>query len=102
MNYDYTEEDDIIEFDYESAINYISQGKEKIALLNSHCEELVNSLNILQEFAHDIEGSLLTEDYKDFEKILGDDGLKKFVEQIYECFDDVEITLKSWTSITNN
>lgn len=96
------EEDDVIEFDYESAIRYVEEGKEKLEKLVVHCNELVDSLLALQEFAHDVDGSALKEDYKDFEKLLGDDGLKKYVNQAYQCFDDVEKTLKSWSSVTNN
>lgn len=98
MNY----EDDVIEFDYSSAIDYINEGKEKISSLNKHCESLIESLTVLQTVAHDVEGSTLGEDYKDFEKILGQDGFKKYVEQISECFEEIEDTLNSWVQITNN
>lgn len=101
MNNTYYEEDDVIEFDYANAMNYVREGKNMIDSLTNHCDSLIELLVVLQEVAHDVEGSTLGEDYKDFEKIMGDEGFKKYVEQIYECFEDIEQTLNSWSSVTN-
>ena len=101
MNNTFYEEDDVIEFDYTSAMNYVNKGKNIIDSLSTNCDTLIELLNVLQDVAHDVEGSTLGEDYKDFEKLMGSEGFKKYVEQIYECFEDIEQTLNSWSSVTN-
>ncbi len=56
----------------------------------------------LQELVHDTEGSNITEDYKDYAVLFGEDGIKHFVDTLDSLLVDAEDTLNDFERQTHS
>lgn len=95
-------ENDIIEYDYDEVMKLVTEGRTILGQLVSSSNKTIDKLVELQEVVHDKEGSKITEDYKDYAVLYGNEGMKAFVELLEEAFDDIEDSANEFYKLTNN
>lgn len=101
--FSYGMEDDNIEYNVDDAkkilLNSLSPDINEICGIIS---DICSTLYALQKIAHDKENTNITQDYKDFETIIGDDatGLIGYVADAYEVCVSIYNTIDEWERIT--
>jgi hypothetical protein len=95
-------EDDNLEYDYDAAMKCIVDGKTMLGRLVSSSNNVIKELTDLQEIVHDKEGSNITEDYKDYAVLFGEEGMKKFVQTLEDAFQDAEDYLNEFNNYTHS
>ena len=71
----------------------ITDAKTTLGKITTSSNNIVDQLIQLQELVHDTEGSNITEDYKDYAVLFGEDGIKHFVDTLDSLLVDAEDTL---------
>ena len=94
-------ENDILEFDYDEIMKLVTEGRTILGQLVSSSNNTIDKLIELQEVVHDIDGSKITEDYKDYAVLYGNGGMKAFIETLEEAFDDIEDSANELYKIAN-
>lgn len=95
-------EDDILEYDYDAAMKCITDAKTTLGKITTSSNNIVDQLIQLQELVHDTEGSNITEDYKDYAVLFGEDGIKHFVDTLDSLLVDAEDTLNDFERQTHS
>ena len=88
--------EDVISYDVDKCRNTIANLRTEIEELVSTCNGLVDKLQIFQTINHDMEGTAISEDYKDIAVIFGDQGFNNFVTQLDQTLNSIEETVNSW------
>lgn len=88
--------EDIISYDVNKCRNSIAQMRTEIDELVNTCNGLVDKLYIFQTINHDMEGTAITEDYKDIAVIFGDQGFNNFILQLDQVLNSIEETINNW------
>lgn len=88
--------EDIVSYDVNKCRNSIANIRSEIEELVSTCNNLVDKLQLFQTINHDMEGTAITEDYKDIAVIFGDQGFNNFVMQLDLILNSMEETINSW------
>ena len=102
--FSYFTEDDALEYDYDAAMPYVNACATDLNTLNTKLYTLINGLETLQGHCHDKEGSNITEDYKDFSALIGDDatGISGYLLDAADLVTDIYNTLEEWQRQTHS
>ena len=101
--FNYYSEDDALEYDYEAAMPVVRQMESDLKNAYNELKSLVSSLEKLQNDCHDKAGSSITEDYKDFSSLVGNeqDGVGGFINDANNLIESIETTLESFHNQTH-
>ena len=101
--FSYFSEDDALEYDYEAAMPILSDLGNDIYDMTNKLQTLISHLETLQDNCHDKEGSNITEDYKDFSALIGDEaaGISGYILDADSLCQDIYSTLDEWHRQTN-
>lgn len=104
-NFTYLDDEEQITYDAPKALNTLSGTIDtdisNICKLHS---ELIETLNGLQDKAHDVEGTSISEDYKDFQALLGEGysltGIAGYMNQANQVCVGMYDTISAWQQTT--
>ena len=88
-----------ISYDTYKVKRYLSEGDQVLEDLAKNLNNLVMYVSNLEAIAHDKQGTRVDEDYKDFEAILGDDGLKSFVGSMETVFESIRNAMNEYERV---
>ncbi len=88
--------EDVVSYDVGKCRTSIVSIRTEIDDLVNTCNELVNKLQVFQSINHDMEGTAITEDYKDVAIIFGEQGFNNFVNQLDIILNSIEETVNNW------
>lgn len=102
--FSYFSEDDALQYDYDAAMPILNDLGNDISTMTNKLSTLINHLEDLQSHCHDKEGSNITEDYKDFSALIGDEssGISGYILDAYDLCNDIYNTLEEWHRQTHN
>ncbi len=89
-------EDDVIVYNSSACKNRIASLRADIEELTTLCSNLVDKLFVFQTINHDVEGTAISEDYKDIGVIFSDQGFNNFVTILEQSINGIEETVDSW------
>ncbi|HPZ23753.1 MAG TPA: hypothetical protein PLC25_02805 [Bacilli bacterium] len=104
-SFSYLDEEDQIQYDADKAITLL-QGviDTDITTLCKDMVDIIASLDSIQKYAYDIEGTSVSEDYKDFEAVIGDasllTGVNGFVYQANKVCVNMYDTMNAFKNAT--
>ena len=104
-SFSYLDEEDQIQYDANKAINLLEGVIDTdIVILCEDMVDIIASLDSIQKYAHDIEGTSVSEDYKDFEVIIGNasllTGVNGFVYQVNKVCSSMYDSMNAFKNAT--
>ena len=102
--FSYFSEDDALQYDYDAAMPILNELGTDLTDLTSKLSTLIDHLGALQDHCHDKEGSNITEDFKDFSALIGDEssGISGYILDADSLCHDIHETLEEWHRQTHN
>jgi len=104
-SFSYLDEEDQIQYDADKAITLLQCVIDTdITTLCKDMVDIIASLDSIQKYAYDIEGTSVSEDYKDFEAVIGDasllTGVNGFVYQANKVCVNMYDTMNAFKNAT--
>lgn len=81
--------------------NIISNLYSLISKLERYRLHMIDDVTTLERHAHDVEATIIDEDYKDYEYLLNNDGLLTFELELKQFLANLESQMDSYEKTTN-